>query len=254
MLTELRQTKRTIKRTIKRVLRRVLPKAALDWRAARISSARDRKFGSRSVGDAFSEIYDKNLWGGDSGEFCSGGGSVGEHAAKYAERIALYIADNEIENVVDLGCGDFRVGAQFVSDKIQYVGCDVVPHLVDHNNHTFGNERVEFRCVNIIDDELPRGELCLIRQVLQHLSNQQISAVLAKAKNYDHLVITEHFPVDETDYTPNLDKSHGPGVRLAKNSAVAVDKPPFNLESGKVILDAKLPDGTRLITTAFRRS
>jgi SAM-dependent methyltransferase len=120
------------------------------------------------------------LWGGIGGnEFFSGQGSLDKFAAPYVEWLTGFIAECGIKTIVDLGCGDFRIGQQICSAiSVKYVGVDIVLDLIAFNQSRYGNATVSFKCVDIIEDELPDGDLCLIRQVLQHLSNAQISRVL----------------------------------------------------------------------------
>jgi hypothetical protein len=78
---------------------------------------------------------------------------------------------------------------------------------------------------------LPNVQLVTIRQVLQHLSNAQISGILAKLKNYNHILITEHLPLNESGIVYNVDKIQGDHIRLAYNSGVYIDKEPFNIKA-----------------------
>ena len=82
------------------------------------------------------------------------------------------------------GCRDFRVGARLARAGLSYVGVDVVPALIAQNQSQFGGKDVVFVVRDIIRDELPPGDLCVVRQVLQHLSNDQIRAVLPKLRQY----------------------------------------------------------------------
>ena len=41
---------------------------------------------------------------------------------------------------------------------------------------------VDFRVGNITDEELPEGDVCFVRQVLQHLSNEAIANFILKIK------------------------------------------------------------------------
>ena len=66
---------------------------------------------------------------------------------------------------------------------------------------------------NIVTDPLPDGELCLIRQALQHLSNADIQAISEKCTKYPRLIVTEHHP-DPLVGEPNLDKQPGCGVSV----------------------------------------
>ena len=237
---------------LKSLVKKIIPSALLERRRRKISVENQQKFADKSVAATFSEIYESNAWGGNQGEFYSGDGSGAEYARVYAATIRRFIAENKIERVVDLGCGDFRVASQFVDKAFHYTGCDVVFSLVKHLNETHKSETVEFRCVNIVEDELPDGDLCLIRQVLQHLSNDEIAQVLQNAQKFKYLIITEHYPNPSKEFTPNLDIPHGPSVRVQFDSAVVLDQPPFNLKNVKLLLDVEAEEGTRIKTFVIK--
>lgn len=220
----------------------------MQWRRRKIVARGQQKFADKSVAETFSEIYEKNVWGGAKGEFYSGEGSTRKYSERYAESIRKFIAENDVKSVVDLGCGDFRVASKFVSGDFHYTGCDVVSSLVEHLNSKFAGRNTEFRCVNIVEDELPDGDLCLIRQVLQHLSNAEIESILQKARKYKYLIVTEHYPHPKAAAVPNLDIPHGPDMRLHFDSAVYLDKPPFNLQNIKLLLDVEAEEETRIKT------
>lgn len=185
-----------------------------------------------SVEDVFTEIYTKNKWGGEKGEFCSGGGSTNtEIVSSY---IAMIYQEALIEGFkgltfVDLGCGDFNVGKQLLPLCSKYIGVDIVKPLVARNQENFGDENTCFMHLNIVDDSLPTGDVCFVRQVFQHLSNQQIVSVLSKLKAYKWVFITEHYPTDNDSIVPNIDKVHGGGIRVYENSGVYLSEPPFSI-------------------------
>jgi hypothetical protein len=120
-----------------------------------------QQYGQLSVAEAFTRTYRNALWGKIHGdEFFSGRGSLDKFAAPYLEWLIRFINEHNIRTVVDLGCGDFRIGRQICSAvAVNYVGVDIVPDLIAYNQSQFGSERVSFKCVNIIEDELPDGEL-----------------------------------------------------------------------------------------------
>ncbi len=235
---------------IKNTVKKLIPNRVLQWRNKKVAVKAQEKFAGKTAAETFGEIYQKNIWGGKKGEFYSGDGSTEKYSEVYAKTIKKFVAENNIKRVVDLGCGDFRVAAKFVSKDFHYTGCDVVPSLVEHLNNNFANENVEFQCVNIVEDKLPDGDLCLIRQVLQHLSNQEIVRVLQNAAEYKYLIVTEHYPNPKIEITPNLDIPHGPTVRVQYNSAVVLDEPPFNLKNTKLLLEVEAEEGT-LIKSFF---
>ncbi len=233
---------------IKNIVKKIIPKTVLQKRRQKIAAREQEKFAEKSVAETFSEIYKNNVWGGKSGEFFSGDGSRGKYAKIYAETVRKFIAENDIKKVVDLGCGDFQVASMLVSDDFHYTGCDVVPDLVEHLNKSFGSESREFRQTNIVEDELPEGDLCLIRQVLQHLSNAEIRQILENCKNFKYLIITEHYPNPNVELVPNLDIPHGPEMRLHYDSAVVLDKPPFDVKNVKLLVETQADDDTRIKT------
>lgn len=191
----------------------------------------------KSTGDLkkiFSYVYSDNVWGGDKGEFYSGPGSDENVTAPYIELINGFIKEKGIKSIVDLGCGDFRVGNLIDKTSIDYVGVDIVPALIERNNKAFGAKNVKFLCINAVDDALPSAELCLIRQVLQHLSNDNIKIILEKCKQYKYVIVSEHIPADKT-VEPNIDMNSNWDIRLIQNSGVYVDKAPFNYKASVLL-------------------
>ena len=139
----------------------------------------------------FEEIYANNEWGGQPGEFYSGVGSDSAAADQYVQTIGEFIAARSIPTVVDIGCGDFRVGSRIVaqSPDLIYIGTDIVETLIRRNQSEFGRANVSFVCLDAVSAVLPEGDLCLIRQVLQHLTNAEIASILApdqKIQIFDH--------------------------------------------------------------------
>src|SRR5258707_818675 len=117
--------------------------------------------------ELFTKIYTENLWGehnqdGNDIVFYSGPGSSKTAARPYTECVRNFIAENGIRSVVDLGCGDFRVGHLIANPLISYIGIDIVEPLIEENLVRFGNERIDFRCLDAITSELPDGDLCLV--------------------------------------------------------------------------------------------
>jgi hypothetical protein len=211
------------------------------WLPADIKSWLDRRRIEReeafnkksSVEKVFTSIYVQHKWGGTSTQFSSGSGSSTERiSSAYVGKIRELAQCEGFEGLTfaDLGCGDFRVGRQLLPLCSRYVGIDVVRPLVEHLRKQFGTDKTVFLHSNILVDPLPIGEVCFIRQVLQHLSNNEILAVLSRIGQYKWVFITEHYPYRGTiGLVPNLDKVHGANTRLELGSAVVLDEPPFCL-------------------------
>jgi hypothetical protein len=240
---------------LRRIVRPFVPKHILKIRAHLIWSrtwARIRQqYGHLSVAEAFTQTYRNKLWGGMEGdEFFSGFGSLDKFAAPYVEWLTRFIAERDIQTIVDLGCGDFRIGQKICSDiSVNYIGVDIVSDLIAFNQHRYGTATASFRCANIIEDELPEGDLCLIRQVLQHLSNAQISRVLANCRKFPYLLVTEDVYCGRR-MRPNLDIMHGPDNRLHKRSGVFLDRAPFSLQTQSVF-EIPCPETSSVIRTCL---
>jgi SAM-dependent methyltransferase len=186
----------------------------------------------------FSSIYANGTWGGQRGEFYSGSGSLERFHTAYREIIGEATAGIASPTIVDLGCGDFRVASAVVPANARYIGVDIVPSMIAHHQANYANERIQFQCLDIVNDALPDGDICLIRQVLQHLSNDEISAVLRNTAHYPALLITEHFaPDNRPTYSPNRDIPHGAGTRVPLDSGVDVRYPPFSLAGVRVVAE-----------------
>ena len=196
----------------------------------------------------FSQIYGENRWGGEKGEFCSGTGSTNDAVVTtYVDTIRRLASERGFlgTRFVDFGCGDFRVGQRLLTLCSTYVGVDVVPSLVDRNNQVYGNQTTQFLAQDLTRDEPPEGDVCFVRQVLQHLSNAEIRTILSKLDRYQWVFITEHKPNASASTLPNIDKVHGEDVRVAFGSGVYVDQPPFDLPRKSLEVVLELP-GTGL--------
>ncbi|BAZ40629.1 hypothetical protein NIES4101_65900 [Calothrix sp. NIES-4101] len=225
---------------IRNFINRLLPSKLLKFKTQYQVKQTHRRFNSRGLKETFTSTYEENLWGGNKGEYYSGTGSDDRIAEKYSQQIDQFIQEHNIKKVLDLGCGDFRVASQFITSDVDYTGVDIVDSVIKLNNEKYGDERVQFHCLDITKDSLPSSELCLVRQVLQHLSNAEILSVLEnlEKQNYSFILITEHIPTGQVEL-PNQDIPHGPYTRLFHGSGVFLDKPPF---SKKVKTLFEIPD------------
>lgn len=221
----------------RQLVKTVIPSSVLAA-ARRIRDVwRSRREAGLDREQVFANIYRRAAWGRDPTGFCSGAGSTDETVVgPYVEAVLGEVTARNLRNTtfVDLGCGDFRVGRRLVGACRHYVGVDVVRELIAFNQRNFGSDQVEFRHLDIVSDELPDGDVCFVRQVLQHLDNSSIARVLEKLGKYRLVLITEHQPTDEEFRAANLEKTHGAGIRLDRGSGVYLDQPPFGVGRGRL--------------------
>jgi SAM-dependent methyltransferase len=199
---------------------------------------RDRRLPASAV---FQKIYAEHEWGHDDTDgYYSGMGSGPIPARAYADNMRQYIEREGIRSIVDLGCGDYRVASLLVSDLVQYVGVDVVEDVIAANRQRYGRPNVRFECLDITRDPLPTGDLCLIREVFQHLSNREILSVLSKLHGFSHVIFSDaQLPLSAIK-KPNRDIVHGRDSRGWKYSALFLDLPPFNVPT-KLLFEIELP-------------
>ena len=131
--------------------------------------------------------------------------------------------------MVDLGCGDFNVGKQIRNVTDRYIACDIVPSVINYNRLIYASEDVDFRILDIVTEVLPPGDIVFVRQVLQHLRNDQISRFLPKLHGYKWLILTESIPPQDP-FVPNHDTETGEFARLHFDSGVDLTQTPFNLK------------------------
>lgn len=206
-------------------------------------------FKSLSTKEIFSEIYQKNLWGKSDNPdqpYYSGAGSHDKAITSvYLESVSSFLQTFSTKPaVVDLGCGDFFIGSQLRPYCGQYIACDIVSELIEYNKIKYKELDVDFKNLDLITEALPSGDIVFIRQVLQHLSNEQIQKLISKLSSYRYLILTEHLPKLK-NFVPNLDKKPGSGIRLGYHSGIVLTLPPFHLKvvNEKVLCEAEEVDG-----------
>lgn len=228
----------------------------------RIVDARRRaNYGGLTTKGAFEKVYEEGFWGRDQdGNPISGTGSHDrEIVAPYVSAIRQFLAGQGSPTVADLGCGDFNIGRQLVDLTKGYLACDISETILDINRRKFAESGVEFRQLDLGKDTLPKADICLVRQVLQHLSNDEIGRFIAhlhEQQPYRYLVVTEHVAVGSS-VAPNIDKASGPGVRVEKRSGVDVTAAPFGLRhfGAQTLLEVGQPSGgvpASIVTVAYR--
>jgi hypothetical protein len=222
----------TIRSRVVRAAKRVLPRWVLDVIAYMAERRYLARLGTTDRRAVFSGIYEEGIWGGrnEGADFYSGSGShdlgiVGPYVSAVSQFLGQL---DRLPIVVEVGCGDFFVGSQLVGSSERYVACDIVASLIERNRGQFIDPRLSFQVLDAVVDDLPKGDVLVIRQVLQHLSNADIVQVAGKLVAYRHVIVTEHWPPGDP-FVPNLDKPTGFDVRINRNSGVVLTAAPFNL-------------------------
>lgn len=142
-------------------------------------------FGDNSRQSVFTNIYDAKLWGcNEQGEGCSGSGSRMDQTDQYRLFLQRFLKKNQIQSVVDLGCGDWSFSQQIDWSGVNYSGFDVVESVIEKNKKKFISPNIHFQVADGCFTDLPNADLFLCKDVLQHLSNKDVQVLLEKLKKY----------------------------------------------------------------------
>jgi len=114
----------------------------------------------------FTEIYDNNGFG--SLESKSGPGSTLDETQKLREKIKSIVKDKNIKSVVDIPCGDFNWMKEIVFNFDSYIGGDIVEKAIEENNKRYSNSVIKFISFDIVNDEIPQGDLLIVRDIIGH--------------------------------------------------------------------------------------
>ena len=140
----------------------------------------------------FAAIYHANMW--KNPESASGFGSTLAATGPTRERLAELIGRYRPASILDAPCGDFNWmrTLRFAGD---YTGVDIVPELVARNQLQYGGERRRFVCGDIVTDPLPRADMVLSREALNHLPLADATLALERlAKAATRLLVVTHYP------------------------------------------------------------
>jgi hypothetical protein len=135
--------------------------------------------------EIFTNIYENKIWGNNNSEYyngSSGGGSeIDYNKDTYVPFLKDFIRNNNIKNIVDLGCGDFKCGTLIYDDlDISYTGYDVYKKIIDFNKEQITMPKYSFIHLDFCNnkEKITNGELCILKDVLQHWSLNNIYSFL----------------------------------------------------------------------------
>jgi len=141
----------------------------------------------------FTEIYRNNLWNNE--ESRSGGGSTLNRTGKVRTGLRELFAELGIRSICDAGCGDFNWMKTVETKNITYIGVDIVKELIVANKEKHEGGNTSFLELDIIRDDLPTVDLILCREVLFHLSFQDVCAAIVNFKrSKSKYLLATHYP------------------------------------------------------------
>ena len=133
---------------------------------------------SESAADRFQQIYEQDVWTrGNADNPGSGAGSTLSVTSSVRRDLPALLDRLEADTLLDLGCGDYT-WMQDVEITQRYVGADIVPSVIARNKELYGSPTRTFVVADAVRDRLPDADVVLCREVLFHLSFDDIRSLL----------------------------------------------------------------------------
>ena len=145
-----------------------------------------------SNAEVFSKIYKEDLWHGGSGA-----GSKLENVKEYIDILQKYIDKPEVKTVLDLGCGDWQFSKFLDLSSVSYLGVDVVESVIESNSTSYSASNIKFISRDITTYEVPKADLIICKDVLQHLCNKDVVNILVK------IITSSKFSLITNDFNPD---------------------------------------------------
>ncbi len=184
---------------------------------------------------AHAEIFDF-IYASDGWEGGSGAGSTPQATAQYRAFLKDFMAEKAIKSVVDVGCGDWQSSQLIDWTGVEYTGIDVSA-VVLNNTKRFARDGVRFMQGDGRTMELPGADLLIVKDVLQHWSNDDIRAIIPKFARFRYCIVANGATEQVTNQV-NTESVAG-GYR-----PVDLALPPFSV-TGSLVLSYEVPYVTK---------
>lgn len=150
----------------------------------------------------FDDIYLHDRWNGGSGP-----GSFEENTRSYRSVLQKLFDRGDINTILDVGCGDWQIMRHMsLPNSKRYAGYDVSELVISSNIAAYASECVEFNLYDGEFDSLPTADLCVIKDVLQHLSQERVESFIANMRKYKYVIITNCTFSNDPAHQRNLNR------------------------------------------------
>lgn len=200
-----------------------------------IASSHERAFDP--VEEIFTNIYKTNGW--ESRESISGPGSELRVTHKMRKDLSALIKRFGITSIADAPCGDLNWMRHVNIGTCSYIGIDIVEDLIQRNRAIFGANR-EFRHLNLLENVVDKVDLIICRDMLAHLTYEQIFTALRnfKKSGSKYILVTTNVLKQSNVDMPNTGECRFLNLERApfnfpRPLALIEEDVPFELERGK---------------------
>jgi hypothetical protein len=130
--------------------------------------------------EKFSEIYEKNIFGG--GVSRSGEGSDLIQTEVVRRELPRIVKEFSIKTFLDAPCGDWFWMRETNLAVEKYIGVDIVENMIEKNKRTYGSSSCTFLCMNLAMDPLPKADMIFSRDCLVHLNFRDALSIIRNFK------------------------------------------------------------------------
>ena len=137
----------------------------------------------------FANIYNKGIWGKVNGVGVSGSGSnISPDNKWYMKELYNIINDNNVSTICDIGCGDWNISKEINWDGLTYLGIDVYRNVIQTNQKLYSKDNISFVHDDILKRDIKGYDLIIIKDVLQHWEDIDITNMIEKLLHNNKLV------------------------------------------------------------------
>jgi hypothetical protein len=126
------------------------------------------------------DYYRRLRWHEEGMESIAGYGTSLGALATTIEELPNILAKYEINSILDAPCGDFYLMKKIDLSDVKYIGIDLVDEQIERNKLLYPS--FDFRAMNMVTDELPLCDLVFSRDILIHLSDDDIIRYITNCK------------------------------------------------------------------------
>ena len=174
----------------------------------------------KGLGAIFKNIYVRDKWQNKRKikESVSGSGSFLKNTINIRKELPILLERFNIKTMLDIPCGDLNWISKILPFKnTTYIGADIVEDLIKKNKIKY--PKYNFYTLDLVSDKLPKVDLIMCRDVLVHLSFENIALALENIrKSRIRYLLTTSFSVKK-----NKD------IRDGQWRAINLEKSPFKL-------------------------
>jgi len=191
-------------------------------------------------GAVFTDIYENDIWGDNNNPNYKGSSGVGSayfyNKYTYIPFMHQFLKEYEIKSVVDLGCGDFRIGPALYDDlDITYTGYDAYDKLIQNHKARINNpQKYTFITADFTKkselERLKPADLCILKDVLQHWPFRTITKVmdyLVSCKKYKYILVVNCYKKDDI-----FDRTYKKDIKMGEWHPLSTYSYPLNRYKG----------------------